>query len=196
MFTGIVEDLGKVQANHRGVLSVHSALEHVKPGDSVCVNGTCLTVVRRHQGLLDFELSLETLSKTNLGLLNPGDPVNLERSLTAQSFLGGHLVTGHVDACALVLKREEEGSGFARMRFELPRSLKPFVAYKGSACVDGVSVTVTKAGAFYFETVLIPHTLKVTTLGRKREKDLVNLEVDVLARYVANILEHREARPR
>ena len=191
MFTGIVEELGKVESNHRGTLSVHANLDRIHLGDSVCVNGTCLTVARRHQGLLDFEMSLETLSKTNLGLLVPGDNVNLERSLTLQSYLGGHMVTGHVDGCALILKREPEKSGFMRVRFELPRPLKPFVAFKGSVSVDGVSVTVTKAGAYYFETVLIPHTLKATTLGSKKEKDLVNLEVDIVARYLSNMLELR-----
>src|SRR5579884_173806 len=126
MFTGIVEELGKVVESRRGSLSVESKLTGLKLGDSVAVNGVCLTVVKAHRHALDFDLSLETMSRTCLGLLKEGDAVNLEKPLALNAFIGGHLMTGHVDATVLILSktREADGGGFV-FRFELPRALRP-----------------------------------------------------------------------
>jgi riboflavin synthase len=195
MFTGIVERLGRVEESRQGLLRVETDVEGLKLGDSVAVNGVCLTVAARHAHKkghsLDFELSLETISRTSLALLKSGDEVNLEAPLTLNTMIGGHLMTGHVDATVLILAKKPEAGGGAVLRFELPKALRPFVPLKGSVAVDGVSLTVTKVGRFYFEAALIPHTLKVTTLGRKSERDLVHLEVDLLARYLHQLLDGR-----
>jgi riboflavin synthase len=196
MFTGIVEELGRVVESKRAALRVETELSSLRVGDSVAVNGVCLTVARIHAHKkghqLDFELSLETLARTSLGLLRENDEVNLERPLSLHSFIGGHLMTGHVDASVLILSKKSEGDGDGfTLRFELPRQLRPFVPLKGSVAVDGVSLTVTKVGKFYFEAALVPHTLKVTTLGRKGERELVHLEVDLLARYLRQLVEVR-----
>jgi riboflavin synthase len=193
MFTGIVEELGTVaESGRRGELSIDTKLTGLKLGDSVAINGVCLTVAHTRGHRLNFHMSLETMSRTCLGLLHPGDEVNLEKPLTVSSFIGGHLMTGHVDATVLILAKtpEEHGDG-VMMRFELPNALRPFVPLKGSVSVDGVSLTVTKIGKFNFEAVVIPHTLKVTTLGRKGEGKLVHLEVDLLARYMNQLMEGR-----
>lgn len=196
MFTGIVEDLAQVAHNEGGVLRILTSLDGFHDGDSVCVNGACLTVARRRKGEgarkeLEFEMSGETLSRTCLGLLRPGDHVNIERSMTLQKLVGGHLVTGHVDAAVLILKRTPLKDGCVQLRFELPGTLRPFVALKGSVTLDGISLTVTRTGRFWLESVLVPHTLKHTTLGAKGERALVNLEVDLVARYLSKLLEER-----
>ncbi|MFH1723922.1 MAG: riboflavin synthase [Elusimicrobiota bacterium] len=204
MFTGIIQKMGTVAANRarrsgargrsewstRGgrVLSVRAGLGRLPRGASVAINGTCLTVTRRRDRTLDFDVSQETLRLTNLGRLRPGDAVNLETPLKASDFIGGHWVSGHVDACGPVLEREDLSGGFVRMRVRLPRGLRRFVALKGSIAVDGTSLTVTGVGRDWFETVLIPETLQKTTLGARRPGDPVNLEVDLMARYIVNVL--------
>jgi len=195
MFTGIIEEIGKVVHNHKGVLLIETGLGGLKPGDSIAIDGACLTATHVHKAgsrhSLEFELSLETISRTCLGYLKDGERVNLERPLTLNKLVGGHLITGHVDGAVLILKKTDLAGGHARARFELPKSLRPFVATKGSVSVDGVSLTVTKAGSFYFETVLIPYTMKNSTLGHKAQGDLVNLEVDLIARYLQTLSEAR-----
>ena len=188
MFTGIIQTLGRVERYRDGRLRLKARLPRLKLGASVSVNGTCLTVVARRGANLDFDLSPETLRLTNLGVLKPGDPVNLETSLKLGDGLDGHLVSGHVDAVGKVLEIEPLKDGSRRFRAALPPSLKPLIAYKGSIAVDGTSLTVTGVGKGWFETVLIPHTLKATNLGARRPGDLVNLEADVLARYVQSAL--------
>lgn len=191
MFTGIVRELGTVSANSGSLLHVRGRLGRLPRGASVAVNGTCLTVIRQKGGVYDFDVSPETLRLTNLGALKPGDKVNLEPSLKASDMIGGHLVTGHVDATGKVLLREDTPGGFARMRVSVPKRLGKYVACKGSIAVDGTSLTVTKRGAGFVESVLIPETLERTTLGRRVPGDLVNLEVDLLARYLENMLASR-----
>lgn len=183
MFTGIVQAVGRIEKLHPHVVATgRLPLGDVKIGDSICVQGCCLTVVKKARGRLWFDVSKETLRVT-AGLDRRG-PVNLEKSLGLGDKLGGHLVTGHVDAVGRLLRKK--GSEFT---FEAPKKLARYIARKGSICVDGVSLTVNSAKGRSFEVNLIPHTLKVTTLGRLKKGDAVNLEVDLVARYVARLLE-------
>lgn len=190
MFTGLVEELGSVTAMHRtgaGVrLAVHAPLvsTDVAPGDSVCVNGVCLTVVDVDGEGLAAEVVAETLGRSTLGGLRVGDPVNLERAATLATRLGGHLVQGHVDATAPVRCLEQ-----ATLTVGLPQPLARYVVEKGSITVDGVSLTVAGLGATEFSVALIPTTLAATTLGGRRAGQLVNLEVDVVAKYVERLLQ-------
>lgn len=185
MFTGIIQTLGKVAQNRGGRLKVKGKISGVQPlGASIAVNGVCLTLVRRRAAALQFDLSPETLKLTNLGMLKKGALVNLEPSLRAGDLLGGHLVSGHCDTTARIVAVAKLQNGCSRLQVQLPKKLTPFVAVKGSIAVDGISLTVTRKGPSWFETVLVPHTLKRTTLQAKRVGDTVNLEVDVLARYV------------
>ena len=157
-------------------------------GDSICINGCCLTVVAIDGGLLDFEAGEETLSRTNLGELTTGSPVNLERSLAVGDRLGGHYVSGHVDDLGALVERREDPP-WAHLRFSMPSRLASQVAAKGSIAIDGISLTVVDADSDSFTVALIPHTLEVTTLGARKIGDAVNLETDVLAKYVQRSLE-------
>ena len=191
MFTGIIQTLGRVSSRRRNALSIAAKLR-ARAGDSVAVNGACLTVVPPlRSGRLDFDVSDETWHLTNLGELSEGDPVNLEPALKAGDALGGHMVSGHVDARGEVLETEELPEGFRRVRVSLPPALKGLVALKGSVCVDGVSLTVTAVSPKWLETVLVPHTLAQTNLGSRKKGDAVNLEADLIARYVRAALETR-----
>lgn len=188
MFTGIIQSLGRVRAVGRSTLEIDAAggdFFKVRAGDSVAVNGACLTVVPPlKRGRLRFQVSEETFRLTNLGALKPGSAVNLEPALKAGDALGGHLVSGHVDARAKVLELEPLREGFVRFRVELPAALKGLVALKGSVSIDGTSLTVTAVSKTWLETVLVPHTLESTNLGARKAGDVVNLEADILARYV------------
>jgi riboflavin synthase len=190
MFTGIVEELGSVRSLSAGRLEVGCELVagDSEVGSSVAVNGVCLTVVDRAPDRLAFDLSRETLRRSSLGRLAPGDPVNLERPLTLAGRLGGHLVQGHVDGVAQV-EAIERRSGGATLTVRLPESLARYVVEKGSISVDGVSLTVTTVSDGRFSVALIPHTLATTTLGAVRAGDAVNLEVDLIAKYVEGMLE-------
>jgi riboflavin synthase len=183
MFTGIVQAVGRLEALHpHRVATGRLPLGDVRIGDSICVQGCCLTVVRKAKGKLWFDVSGETLRVT-AGLDRAG-AVNLEKSLALGDKLGGHLVTGHVDGVGVVQKHSK---GFLQVK--VPKALSRYVARKGSICIDGVSLTVNRAKGRAFAVNLIPHTLKVTTLGRLKKGDAVNLEVDLVARYVARLLE-------
>jgi riboflavin synthase len=185
MFTGIVQAVGRIEALHpHRVATGRLPIADVCVGDSVSVQGCCLTVVKKAKGKLWFDVSRETLRVTT-GLGRPA-PVNLEKSLKLGGEIGGHLVTGHVDGVGIVLQRS---GGIIRIR--TPKTLSRFVARKGSVCVDGVSLTVNKVGGNAFEVNLIPHTLKVTTLGRLAPGDRVNLEIDLVARYVERLFGRR-----
>lgn len=192
MFTGIVQAVGAITSVtplEQGVRIAVDAggleLGGVAIGDSVCVQGCCLTVVARDGGSLGFEVSRETLACT-AGLDRPGH-VNLERSLAIGDQLGGHLVTGHVDAVGEVLAFEPAGES-RLLRLRLPQALARYVARKGSVCVDGVSLTVNRVNGCDFESNLIPHTLQATTLGGLATGARVNLEVDLVARYVERMV--------
>lgn len=191
MFTGIVEKLGVVRENRGRLLRIEAkGFRALGLGASLAVNGVCLTVTKRRGNVLDFDVSPETLKLTDLGALKPGERVNLERPVKPSTLLGGHLVSGHVDAVGTLLEKEPQGE-FVRVAFKAPKKLHRYIAYKGSVAVDGTSLTVTKTTASGFETVLVPHTLKLTTLGRKGPGDPVNLEVDLVARYLERLLEGR-----
>jgi riboflavin synthase len=196
MFTGIVEELGTVESVDRQSDAVRltvratTVLEDARSGDSISVNGCCLTVSDRTDVTWTADVMAETLAKTGLGSLIPGDRVNLERAATVGSRLGGHLVQGHVDAVGHVVRREP-GDHWDVVTVSMPRELAPYLVDKGSITVDGVSLTVVTAGDEGFTVSLIPETLRRTTLGFRRPGDPVNLEVDVIGKYVARQLETR-----
>ena len=156
-------------------------------GDSISVQGACLTVTRKQGSCFFADVSRETMAKTSLGRLKAGSSVNLEPSLRAGDALGGHMVSGHVDALGR-LRRLTEDARSRRMEFELPADLTRFVAPKGSICIDGVSLTVNKVEGLRFDVNIIPHTLKETTLGELRVDDEVNIEIDVVARYLDRLM--------
>jgi riboflavin synthase len=190
VFTCIIEELGEVVAlEPRGdsaVLAVRAST--VAPhGASVAVNGVCLTVVGADSGTLSFDVMAETLKRSVVGALRAGERVNLERAVRADGRLDGHIVQGHVDGTGVVVSRTP-GDAWDAVRFGLPPELSRYVAEKGSIAVDGVSLTVTAVGDDWFEVGLIPETLRATTLGAKQPGDPVNLEVDVLAKYVARLV--------
>ena len=189
MFTGIIEELGEVVAlephGDSAVLAVRASA--VAPhGASVAVNGVCLTVVGADTGTLSFDVMAETLKRSVVGALRAGERVNLERAVRADGRLDGHIVQGHVDGTGVVVSRTP-GDAWDAVRFSMPPELSRYVAEKGSIAVDGVSLTVTAVGDDWFEVGLIPETLRATTLGAKQPGDPVNLEVDVLAKYVARL---------
>jgi len=198
MFTGIILAKGRVASivEHGGdlELGVDAAgldVARIAIGDSICVQGACLTVTRK-QGVCFFaDVSRETMAKTTLGKVSVGAHVNLEPSLRAGDALGGHLVSGHVDALG-TLRRIEEDARSRRMEFELPADLSRFVAAKGSICINGVSLTVNKVAGLNFDVNIIPHTFAVTTLGELRLGDEVNIEIDVVARYLERLMTKTE----
>jgi riboflavin synthase alpha subunit len=201
MFTGIVEALGRVvEAARQGrglrlKLRVPAAVaEDLGEGDSVAVSGVCLTVVERAGERLGFDLSDETLAVTTLGELEVDEPVNVERPLRLGTRLGGHLVLGHVDGTGRITRVAPEALG-RRVDIEVPPTLRQLLIPKGSVAVDGVSLTVAAIGAAEFSVALIPHTLEATTLGRRGVGSRVNLEMDVLGKYVRALLsDETEAR--
>lgn len=203
MFTGLVECTGEVsnvEENPPGtIITVRLPDDSWQPavGDSIAINGCCLTVVGIDSASMTFAAGPETLQRTNLANLSTGSPVNLERSLKLSDRLGGHFVTGHVDAVAKLIKRADERD-WATLWFDIPNGLGRQMAPKGSIAVDGVSLTLVEVEENRFSVALIPHTLAITTMGRLREGDAVNLETDILAKYAARQLEYirREEAPR
>jgi riboflavin synthase len=194
MFTGIVEELGVViRPGPRLVVESRTVSVDSHEGASVAVNGVCLTVVERtapagdDPGTLAFDVSGETIDRSSLGSLRPGDPVNLERPVTLLGRLGGHLVQGHVDGMGTV-QAVERTDADCRLMLEVPPGLERYVVEKGSIAVDGVSLTVAAVDGRMFEAALVPHTLKVTTLGSVGPGDPVNIEVDLMAKYVERLL--------
>ncbi|QZY30536.1 riboflavin synthase [Nocardioides coralli] len=194
MFTGIVEELGTVEAvEDRGeawrlAVRAERVLEDVRLGDSIAVNGCCLTVTEADGEVWAADVMPQTLTMTALGDLRPGDPVNLERAATLGTRLGGHLVQGHVDGVGTVLSRTP-GEHWDVVTVSLPPGLARFLVDQGSITVDGVSLTVVEVAGDQFTVSLIPETLARTTLGRRDPGDRVNLETDVIARHVARLLE-------
>ena len=193
MFTGLVETVGRmvnVTDQPPGKrLSIDSGVvaDGVSIGDSIAINGCCLTVVAVDGRILDFEAGEETLSRTNLGQLAENSIVNLERSLAVGDRLGGHYVTGHIDAQGVLVKRCDDPP-WANLKFSVPAKLASQIASKGSIAVDGISLTVVDCGDDFFTVALIPHTLEATTLGSRLVGEAVNLETDILAKYVQRSL--------
>ncbi len=184
MFTGIVEELGTIESYGNGRVRIRAChtLTDIGLGDSIAVNGCCLTVVESGDGWWDADLSDETVARTSLATTTPGDPVNLERAVRADARLGGHLVQGHVDGVGEVVDPVPD------LRVRIPSDLLKYVVEKGSIAVDGVSLTVVDALDDGFTAAIVPHTADVTTLGRRRPGDPVNIEVDVMAKYTERLV--------
>jgi riboflavin synthase len=197
MFTGIIEELGVVDAVEDQGDAVRLTLRgprvtaDARLGDSISVNGCCLTVAERDGETFTADVMRETLDKTSLGVLGPGARVNLERAVTASTRLGGHIVQGHVDGTGSVVRREPS-EHWELVEVSLPAGLSRYLVDKGSVTVDGVSLTVVDAGDDSFTVSLIPETLARTTLGLKQAGDPVNLEVDVIAKYVERLISHQK----
>jgi len=195
MFTGIVEEIGvvdKITSGKMARLAVRAQIvpEGTKAGDSINVNGVCLTVVAVDKKHIAFDVMPETRTKANLGALKSGEPVNLERALGAASRFGGHIVSGHVDAQGVVRKNKQQRDD-CRLEIEADKSVLAFLVPKGSITIDGVSLTVIDVKKSYFDVGVIPYTLKNTTLGFKKPGARVNLEIDMLAKYVFRYLEQQ-----
>ncbi len=196
MFTGIVEEMGSVKALRREAgaarlsLTASAVLEGTALGDSICVNGVCLTVVELGKTEFSADVAVETLAVTNLGELKVGARVNLERALQLSARIGGHLVSGHVDGVGRVREKRVEGNGW-RIFIDAPDAVLRYVIKKGSIAVDGISLTVADVDTKGFSVAMIPHTAKLTTLGFKVAGDTVNLEADIIGKYVERLLSGR-----
>ena len=193
MFTGIITDLGNVQSiskrgDTRFQINTSYDTNSIALGASISCSGTCLTVVEKGKNWFATDVSGETLSKTILSYWSEGTPVNLERSLKLSEELGGHFVAGHVDGVGVITSIDQEGDSF-KFEFSVPEDLSRFIARKGSITVNGVSLTVNEITNDTFVVNIIPHTQNVTTFGSSRIDDRVNLEIDLLSRYVARLLE-------
>lgn len=192
MFTGIIEGLGKIvkfdtTTNSRSAAKMHIDLGRIskglKVGDSVAINGVCLTAIKISKGITEFEMIGETIKKTNLGSLQRGDKVNIERSLKVGQRLEGHFVLGHVDGVGIISKIEKQ-SNQIQLWIKIPQELSKYVIKKGSVTVDGISLTVVDVLKNQFSVSLIPHTVKITNLSYKKIGDKVNIETDILGKYI------------
>ena len=187
MFTGVIEDIGKVVEVKKNFLFIETSLGDINIKDSISVNGVCLTVIdidkKKEKSLFKVELSDETLNRTNLKFVKPNTLVNLERAVKPTTPLGGHFVFGHIDTTIRLLKIIKE-----EFEFELPKEYKKYIVEKGSIAIDGISLTVAKKYKDRFSVVILPYTLENTTLKIKKVEDLFNLEVDILAKYVESII--------
>jgi riboflavin synthase len=193
LFTGLILEMGEILSFKKrsggAILSLkaNEVASTAKKGDSISVNGVCLTVVNKNNNTLSFDLSEETLRSTNLGSIKTGDIVNLEPSLSPDSKIGGHFVTGHVDAAGRIRSKVNIGD-MMKVEIEAPANIINFLVEKGSVAVDGISLTVVDILKDMFTVVIIPHTAKLTTIGFKCPGDTVNIEVDILGKYVARFL--------
>ena len=193
MFTGIIEELGSVHSieergeNARIVISARVVTEGTNHGDSIAVNGVCLTALDVRQDSFAADVSMETLARSTLGTLKPGTPVNLERAVTPATRLGGHIVQGHVDARGQLGRVEDHGESWT-IRITYPSEIGRYLVFKGSVAVEGISLTIAGLTDDYFEVAIIPKTWEVTNLSRLNPGDDVNLEVDVIAKYVERLL--------
>jgi len=201
MFTGIVEEMGAVismeQTLHGTRLTIlaSAVLGDLKVGDSISINGTCLTVVTKGEQSFVVEVSPETLSVTTLGRLSGGAPVNLERAMKLNERIGGHLVAGHVDGVGAIRSRHQEGNAIIFV-IEAPHEVLRFCVHKGSVTVDGISLTINDVTDRTFSVAVIPHTAAVTTLGLKQVDDPVNLESDLIGKFVERLLQQRSQLPK
>jgi len=194
MFTGIIQSIGHLQSIEKNQTDCRLRIQvgaldmsTVVLGDSIAVNGVCLTAIQFDDNGFSADVSNETLSKTTLGNLKVQEKVNLEKALTLSTPLGGHLVSGHVDGVGTIVKRYSDGKS-ERFEIEAPAELAKYIAQKGSICVDGISLTVNAVSGAVFELNIVPHTLEKTTMGRYQAGERVNLEVDLLARYMERLI--------
>jgi riboflavin synthase len=196
MFTGIIEELGSVRSiekrgeNARIVIDAQVVTEGTNHGDSIAVNGVCLTALDIHDASFAADVSRETLQRSTLGSLKPDARVNLERAVTPQTRLGGHMVQGHVDARGTLVSVADHGESWT-VRFAFPPEIARYLVFKGSVAVEGISLTVANLGDDYFEVAIIPKTWEVTNLSHLKPGDGVNLEVDVIGKYVERLLAFR-----
>ena len=196
MFTGIIEELGRIAAVTKLADAIRLEVEgplvvsDLGRGDSVSVNGVCLTAVEIESNTFTADVMQETLNLTSLAGISVGDPVNLERAMTAATRFGGHVVQGHVDGVGSIIAREP-GENWERVTVRIPRNLMKYVVLKGSITIDGVSLTVNEVGDDFVGLSLIPETLRLTTLGTKKPGDKVNVEADVMAKHIERLLEAR-----
>jgi len=194
MFTAIVENRGKIlkveyrDKGKRLTLELPVDLTEVQPGDSININGSCLTVVEKKGQTIEFDLSSETIQKTVLGNLKAGDFVNLERALKLTDRLGGHIVTGHIDGIGVIVEKRKEAD-FVHLRIRIPKAISRYVVQKGAIAIDGISLTVNECQEEEVQMVLIPYTIEKTTLVEKKAGDRVNVEADILAKYVEKLLD-------
>lgn len=200
MFTGLVEELGKVKTIEKGAKSVRitiaakKVLEDVKLGDSIAVNGTCLTAVDFDSTYFTADVMPETVNKTVLAHLRPGDLVNLERTLRLGDRFGGHMVSGHVDSVGKIIAKDQNDIAII-VKISVTSETSRYIIKKGSIAIDGISLTVVEATDTWFSVSLIPHTAKMTTLGYKRVGDSVNLETDIIGKYVEKLLMPKSSEP-
>ncbi|RKZ97034.1 MAG: riboflavin synthase [Gammaproteobacteria bacterium] len=199
MFTGIIAAIGKIEVvQAKGgdlrlqVSTQQLDLADVKLGDSVAINGVCLTVVDISGATLSFDVSRESLDRTSLGAVQTGSEVNLEKALAVGDRLGGHFVSGHVDGLGTVISRQESARS-VQFRFEVPTGLERYIAEKGSICIDGTSLTVNNVADNWFEVNIIPHTMQETIMSNYQVGTKVNLEVDLIARYLERLLPQQDA---
>lgn len=193
MFTGIIEDVGVVQKAAASILLIRTILTGIRKGDSISINGTCLTVTKTVNSaripVLSFDVSPETVQRTNLGELRAGSNVNLERALRAGDRFGGHIMTGHIEDKGKLVRKERIEKSWI-FTFTLDRHLRRYIVPKGSVGVDGISLTVVDCGSDFFTVSVIPHTMKNTNLGSRKLGDNVNIEPDILAKYIESMLIH------
>jgi riboflavin synthase len=200
VFSGIVEEMGAVRALVKTLVSARltilarTVMDDLPVGASISVNGACLTVVQRDEKEFTVDVSPETMGVTNLGQLSAGSPVNLERAMKLNERIGGHLVTGHVDGVGTIRERRQEGNGTA-ITIEAPPEVLRYCVPKGSITVDGVSLTVNEVTSRFFSVMIIPHTATMTTLGIKQAGQTVNLESDLIGKYIERLLQERGALP-
>ena len=196
MFTGIIEELGSVRSieergeNARIIIAAHVVTEGTNHGDSIAVNGVCLTALDIQPDSFAADVSRETLSRSTLGRLEPGAPVNLERAVTAATRLGGHIVQGHVDGRGQFMGVEDHGESWT-LRIKYPPELARYLVFKGSVSVEGISLTIAGLTDEYFEIAIIPKTWEVTNLSHLKPGDDVNIEVDVIGKYVERLLSYQ-----
>ncbi|MBM4276557.1 MAG: riboflavin synthase [Deltaproteobacteria bacterium] len=201
MFTGIIEGKGKVlRIERRGearrlTIEFPSHLTDVQLGDSISINGVCLTIVEKKDQASKFDLSEETIKRSGLGELKEGDPVNLERALGLNGRLGGHFVTGHIDGIGVITEKIKERD-FVNLRVRVPENVSKYVVSKGAVAIDGISLTVNECRGNEILLTLIPYTLEKTTLMDQRVGDHVNLEADILGKYVEQLISHKSAKPK
>ncbi len=202
MFTGLIEEIGEIQNVIKSVksakirINASTILEDVKPGDSISTNGVCLTVTEYNSGNFTVDVMAETMRRSNLNLLSPGDKVNLERALKAGDRLGGHIVSGHIDGMGTISKYEKEDNA-VWVTISTEDELLKYIVHKGSVSIDGVSLTVAYVDERVFRVSIIPHTRDVTTLLRKKVGDQVNIECDMIGKYIEKLLfpKNQEKKP-